>query len=70
MLEVTVDSARLDGGPVMPTGGPVTLTTERLVLRPLHPDDAALHRRLWGERDPRVPPQGHAQYCRSYLGAS
>lgn len=34
---------------------PVTLETDRLVLRPRRPDEAALYRQLWVERDPRVP---------------
>lgn len=32
------------------------LETERLVLRPGVPDDAAIFHRLWTERDDRVPP--------------
>ncbi|MBO0877280.1 MAG: GNAT family N-acetyltransferase [Pseudonocardia sp.] len=38
--------------------GPVleTLETERLVLRRRSADEAAVYRRLWTERDPRVPP--------------
>ena len=32
-----------------------TLETDRLVLRRRRPEDAAVHRRLWAERDPRVP---------------
>lgn len=32
------------------------LETERLLLRPWRSTDAAFHRRLWAERDPRVPP--------------
>jgi len=32
------------------------LSTERLVLRPWRVSDAAVHRELWLERDPRVPP--------------
>ncbi|TCK64563.1 GNAT family N-acetyltransferase [Curtobacterium sp. PhB136] len=42
-----------------------TLETERLRLRPWRVEDAPLHRRLWAERDPRVPahrrlsPDGH-----------
>ncbi|MFE1646519.1 GNAT family N-acetyltransferase [Microbacterium sp. P01] len=35
-----------------PTG---TVETERLVLRTWRIDDAAFHRQLWAERDPRVP---------------
>lgn len=34
----------------------VSLDTERLVLRPQRPGDAAVFRQLWVERDPRVPP--------------
>ena len=34
--------------------GPV-LVTERLHLRPWRVEEAAIHRRLWTERDPRVP---------------
>ncbi|WP_456843752.1 GNAT family N-acetyltransferase [Cellulomonas sp. P5_C6] len=30
--------------------------TARLVLRRRRPDEAAVYRRLWTERDPRVPP--------------
>ncbi|UJP40277.1 GNAT family N-acetyltransferase [Cellulomonas palmilytica] len=33
----------------------VTLETARLVLRPRRVEDAATYRRLWTERDPRVP---------------
>ena len=33
-----------------------TLETDRLVLRRRRPEDAAVHHRLWTERDPRVPP--------------
>lgn len=38
--------------------GPVldTLVTDRLLLRPRRADEAAVYRRLWAERDPRVPP--------------
>lgn len=32
------------------------LETERLVLRPWRPEEAAVQRELWSERDPRVPP--------------
>jgi len=32
------------------------LETDRLSLRPWRVSDAAFHRRLWLERDPRVPP--------------
>lgn len=31
------------------------LETERLVLRPRRPEEAEVYRRLWTERDPRVP---------------
>lgn len=31
------------------------IETERLLLRPWRPGDAALHHQLWSERDPRVP---------------
>lgn len=34
--------------------GPVE--TERLILRPQEPSDAAVFHQLWTERDPRVPP--------------
>lgn len=34
-----------------------TLSTGRLVLRPSRPEDASVYRRLWTERDPRVPPR-------------
>ena len=34
----------------------VVLETERLVLRPWRVSEAAVHRDLWAERDPRVPP--------------
>lgn len=33
----------------------VRLVTPRLVLRPWRVDEAAIHRELWLERDPRVP---------------
>ena len=33
-----------------------TLETERLVLRRRRVDEAAIYRRLWTERDERVPP--------------
>lgn len=33
-----------------------TVTTDRLVLRRRSVDEAAVYRRLWTERDPRVPP--------------
>lgn len=33
-----------------------TLDTDRLVLRRRRADQAAVYRRLWTERDPRVPP--------------
>jgi ribosomal-protein-alanine N-acetyltransferase len=32
------------------------LETDRLLLRPWQGADAAMHRELWTERDPRVPP--------------
>jgi RimJ/RimL family protein N-acetyltransferase len=32
-----------------------TLEIERLILRPSRPDDAAVYRQMWTERDPRVP---------------
>ena len=32
------------------------MQTDRLVLRPRSADDAAIYRRLWEERDRRVPP--------------
>ena len=38
---------------LMPVPG--TLETERLVLRPRRAEDAGIYRRLWVERDPRVP---------------
>jgi len=38
-----------------PTRVPDTLETDRLVLRGRRVDDAATYRRLWAERDPRVP---------------
>lgn len=34
-----------------------TLETDRLILRRRRADEAAVYRRLWAERDPRVPPQ-------------
>lgn len=34
----------------------VVLETDRLLLRPWRVAEAALHRELWTERDPRVPP--------------
>ena len=33
-----------------------TLETDRLILRHRRPDEAAIYRQLWTERDPRVPP--------------
>ncbi len=33
-----------------------TLETDRLILRQPRVDEAAIYRRLWTERDPRVPP--------------
>ena len=33
-----------------------TLETDRLILRPSTAAEAAIYRRLWTERDPRVPP--------------
>ena len=33
-----------------------TLETDRLILRPRRVEEAAIYRRLWTERDPRVPP--------------
>jgi [ribosomal protein S5]-alanine N-acetyltransferase len=33
-----------------------TLETDRLILRHPRVDEAAIYRRLWAERDPRVPP--------------
>ncbi|HEV7187328.1 MAG TPA: GNAT family N-acetyltransferase [Blastococcus sp.] len=33
-----------------------TLATDRLILRHRRADEAAVYRRLWTERDPRVPP--------------
>lgn len=42
---------------VLSTRGPlVALETARLVLRPWRVEEAAVHRELWTERDPRVPP--------------
>jgi ribosomal-protein-alanine N-acetyltransferase len=35
---------------------PGTLETNRLILRPPRAAEAALYRRLWTERDQRVPP--------------
>lgn len=32
------------------------METDRLVLRPRRAEEAAVYRRLWTERDPRVPP--------------
>jgi RimJ/RimL family protein N-acetyltransferase len=34
----------------------VVLETERLLLRPWRASEAVIHRELWTERDPRVPP--------------
>ena len=34
----------------------LTLETERLLLRPWRVSEASIHRELWTERDPRVPP--------------
>lgn len=40
----------------MPAGpAPTTLETSRLVLRPRREEEADVYRRLWTERDPRVP---------------
>ena len=39
-----------------PTAFPVSLETERLLLRRRREDEAALYRQLWTERDQRVPP--------------
>ncbi|PKH42235.1 Protein N-acetyltransferase, RimJ/RimL family [Nocardioides alpinus] len=39
----------------MPLPTPERLETERLVLRQRRVDEAATYRRLWTERDPRVP---------------
>ncbi len=36
--------------------GEVVLETDRLLLRRWRVSDAALQRKLWTERDPRVPP--------------
>jgi len=33
-----------------------TLHTDRLIIRPGRAEDAGIYRRLWTERDPRVPP--------------
>ena len=38
-----------------PLPAPVALETERLLLRPWRVAEAAVQRRLWEERDPRVP---------------
>lgn len=40
----------------MPEESRATLTTERLLLRPQRVQDAGVFRRLWTERDVRVPP--------------
>lgn len=37
-------------------GREVALETERLLLRPWRAAEAVVHRELWTERDPRVPP--------------
>jgi RimJ/RimL family protein N-acetyltransferase len=37
-------------------GRAVVLETERLLLRPWRVSEAVVHRELWIERDPRVPP--------------
>lgn len=37
----------------------IVLETERLLLRPWRVAEAAVHRELWAERDPRVPPHRH-----------
>lgn len=39
-----------------PAPVPDTLETDRLILRDRRVDEAAIYRRLWAERDPRVPP--------------
>ncbi|MFF1573406.1 GNAT family N-acetyltransferase [Leifsonia sp. NPDC058292] len=36
--------------------GELPLETDRLRLRPWRASDAAMHHKLWTERDPRVPP--------------
>lgn len=36
--------------------GPAALETDRLILRRRRVDEACIYRRLWTERDPRVPP--------------
>lgn len=38
------------------SNGEVVLETDRLLLRPWRVAEAAVHRELWTERDPRVPP--------------
>ena len=38
------------------SGREVVLETDRLVLRPWRVEEAPVHRELWAERDPRVPP--------------
>lgn len=43
-----------DPVPAVPV--PATLETDRLLLRRRRADEAPLYRRLWTERDPRVPP--------------
>jgi RimJ/RimL family protein N-acetyltransferase len=40
-----------------PAGLLDTLETRHLILRKRRADEAAIYRRLWTERDPRVPPQ-------------
>jgi [ribosomal protein S5]-alanine N-acetyltransferase len=37
-------------------GREVVLETDRLLLRPWRAAEAGIHRELWTERDPRVPP--------------
>ncbi|MFI2101996.1 GNAT family N-acetyltransferase [Isoptericola sp. NPDC019693] len=37
-------------------GAELALETERLLLRPWREHEAGVHRALWTERDPRVPP--------------
>lgn len=54
------------GEPRVPDSAPMTpdaqtsdgpsFETDRLLLRPWRPDEAAVFRELWTERDPRVPP--------------
>ena len=52
-MDSALHTSHMDPGEAPQTG--VVLESERLVLRRWRTTDAATHRRLWLERDPRVP---------------